>query len=83
MESKQPSMRTPDETLIKALYILSEDIYSEDGVANACVLEGAARLSELVQGIKEVLFDNRHLADGESCTLIKLKKLISFEFPEE
>jgi hypothetical protein len=76
-------MRTPDETLIKALYILSEDIYSEDGVANACILEGATRLRELVEGIKEVLYDNRHLADGEECTLIKLKKLISFEFPEE
>jgi hypothetical protein len=76
-------MRTSDETLIKALYILSEDIYSEDGVANTCILEGAARLSELLEGIKEVLYDNRHLADGEKCTLSKLKKLISFEFPKE
>ena len=37
----------------------------------------------LIEGIKEVLYDNRHLADGENCALIKLKRLISFEFPKE
>jgi hypothetical protein len=76
-------MKTPDQTLIKSLLILSGDIYSEDGVANACILEGALRLSELVEGIKQVLYDNRHLADGDDCSLIKLKRLISFEFPQD
>jgi hypothetical protein len=76
-------MKTPDPILIKALVILSEDIQSDDGVANACILEGASRLSELIRGIKEVLIENAHLADGEDCTLIKLKKLINFEFPKE
>jgi hypothetical protein len=76
-------MKTSDQILIKALYILSEHISSEDGVANACIAEGALRLDELVKGITEVLYDNRHLADGEDCTLIKLKKLINFEFPAE
>jgi len=76
-------VRTPDPILIKALYILSEDIQSEDGVANAAISEGALRLSELINGIKETLYDNMHLADGNNCTLLKLKKLINFEFPEE
>jgi hypothetical protein len=76
-------MKTSDQILIKALYILSENIDSEDGVANACIAEGALRLDELVKGITEVLYDNRHLADGEDCTLIKLKKLINFEFPRQ
>jgi len=76
-------MRTTDDILIKALYILARDIQSQDGVANVCIAEGALRLSELVEGIKEVLMDNLHLADGEDCTLIKLKKLIKFELPEE
>lgn len=76
-------MRTSDDILIKALYILARDVRSQDGVANACIAEGALRLSELVEGIKEVLMDNLHLADGEDCTLIKLKKLIKFELPEE
>lgn len=76
-------MRTSDDILIKALLILSQDIQSEDGVANAAIGEGALRLSELVEGIREVLMDNLHLADGEDCTLIKLKRLIKFDLPEE
>jgi hypothetical protein len=76
-------MKTPDQILINSLYILSQDIQSDDGVANACVAEAATRISELVQGIREVLLDNLHLADGEDCTLIKLKKLIKFVEPFE
>jgi hypothetical protein len=38
---------TDTKILIKALRILSKDIYSEDGVANAAILEGAERLKEL------------------------------------
>jgi len=76
-------MRTSDDILIKALWILSQDIQSEDGVANAAIGEGALRLSELIQGIREVLMDNLHLADGEDCTLIKLKRLIKFDLSEE
>ena len=37
-------MRTSTETLIKALYVLAKDIQSEDGVANAAILEAAQRL---------------------------------------
>jgi hypothetical protein len=40
--------RTPDATLISALRILARDIQSGDGCANACLLETATRLEELV-----------------------------------
>ena len=40
--------RTPDATLISALRILARDIQSGDGCANACLLEAAIRLEELV-----------------------------------
>ena len=76
-------MKTPDIVLIKALFLLARDIESEDGVANACISEAASRISELTAGIREVLLDNLHLADGENCTLIKLKKLINFETPKD
>jgi plasmid maintenance system antidote protein VapI len=39
--------RSSTETLINALRILSRDIYSEDGVANAAISEAADRLEEL------------------------------------
>ena len=41
--------RTPDATLISALRILARDIQSGDGCANACLLEVATRLEELVE----------------------------------
>ncbi len=41
--------RTEDATLISALRILARDIQSGDGCANACLLETAARLEELVE----------------------------------
>ena len=40
--------RTDDSTLIAALRILARDIQSGDGCANACLLEAAIRLEELV-----------------------------------
>ena len=40
-------MRTDTETLIAALRILSRDIESGDGVANAAIAEGADRIEEL------------------------------------
>jgi len=39
-------MTTPTETLIKSLRILANDIQSEDGVANAAILEAAQRMEE-------------------------------------
>jgi hypothetical protein len=68
--------RSKDQTLIEALQILVEEMDSDDGVANAVIAEAAKRLLDLTHGIKEVLEDNRHLADGDDCTLIKLKKLV-------
>lgn len=42
-------MKSSNETLIGALKILSNEIYSEDGVASACIMEGASRIEELVK----------------------------------
>lgn len=41
--------RTDDATLISALRILARDIESGDSCANACLLEAAARMAELVE----------------------------------
>lgn len=42
-------MRTDDKTLIDALEILSREIQSDDGIANACIREAAQRLRELTE----------------------------------
>jgi hypothetical protein len=46
--------RTDDATLISALRILARDIQSGDGCANACLLEAAQRLAELVEGRRSI-----------------------------
>ena len=54
-------MKSSTETLIKALYVLAKDIQSEDGVANAAILEAAQRLEELYKEniqLKEYLDTN-------------------------
>lgn len=48
-------MRSSDETLIAALEILSNDIQSDDGVANAVVAEAALRIRELTGKIDDQL----------------------------
>lgn len=68
--------RTNTETLARAMHILAQDIQSSDGVANAAIAEAACRLQELDKAIRETLEENLHLADGEVCTLIKLKRAI-------
>lgn len=46
--------KTNSKTLIKALRILSEDVQSDDGVANACIAEAADRIEELEAKITEL-----------------------------
>jgi len=46
-------VRTSTETLIAAMRILSQDIQSDDGAANAAVAEAAERLAEQHMRIKQ------------------------------
>ena len=47
-------MQTSTPILIKALEILSKDIQSEDGVANATIAEAADRLKLLYNTVNEL-----------------------------
>lgn len=47
--------RTPTSTLVKALEILARDIESEDGIANAAILEAAQRLKELDVALRDIV----------------------------
>lgn len=67
-------MKTNTETLIKALQILSNDIESADGVANAAIAEGAYRLEELHEM-------NKKLLDAHSELMNHLKSWLGFAMP--
>ena len=51
-------MRTSTETLIAAMRILSQDIQSEDGAANAAVAEAGERLAEQHMRIAQLEQEN-------------------------
>ena len=51
-------MKTSTETLIAAMRILSQDIQSEDGAANAAVAEAAQRLEEQQERINKLESEN-------------------------
>lgn len=52
-------------------------VFQRAATANACIelLEENERLET---AIRETIEDNLHLADGEVCTLIKLKRAINY-----
>lgn len=60
-------MKTNDQTLIEALRILANDIQSDDGVANACIAEGANRLRELKARIAKLEDALRSIANNTCC----------------
>ena len=71
-------MRTDTENLIKALRILSQDIETNDGIANAAIAEAAERMEELCS---ELLFQRR-ISDiydeaGRICAKIYIARNIS------
>ncbi len=51
-------MKTSTETLIAAMRILSQDIQSDDGAANAAVAEAAERLAEQHMRIAQLEREN-------------------------
>jgi hypothetical protein len=59
-------MRTSDEILIESMFILADDIQSDDGVANAAIREAAFRLDEQkkeIEALKKELEEYRSLAE--------------------
>ena len=60
-------MRTDDEILIKALEMLSSDIQSDDGVANACIAEAAQRLRELIAPVNAEVFKRGQVCEDRCC----------------
>lgn len=78
-------MKPETRVISAAMYDLSETIQSDDRVASAFCSQAAERLDYqtvviklLETAIRETIEDNLHLADGEDCTLIKLKRAIDY-----
>lgn len=58
-------MRTSTKNLIEALNIIACGIQSDDGIANAAILEAASRMQELYDALSEkVLYVNEDVSKG-------------------
>jgi NTP pyrophosphatase (non-canonical NTP hydrolase) len=61
-------MKTDTNTIVAALKILSHDIQSSDGIANACIEEASSRLKELSEQVE-------NLKDQRDCAMNIIKKM--------
>lgn len=68
-------MRSSTETIITALHVLSRDIESPDGVANAAISEAAYRLEELHERNKVLEVEHREFYDNWHACRNKLEDL--------
>ena len=60
------------EILIKALEMLSSDIQSDDGVANACIADAAQRLRELIAPVNAEVFKRGQVCEDRCGGLIMI-----------
>jgi len=72
-------------TLVSAMRILANDIQSDDGVANAAIMEAADRIEQLLEAVK-VLHDLLHRSQAvfvpstdQACTL-NYEALVKYEW---
>ena len=63
----------------KALRILAELIQDPDYDAVMCLRDAAAMIESLELAIRTTIEQNRHLADGDICTLKALKDAIGYD----
>ena len=67
----------------QALRILAAQITAPDYVPATCLRDAATMIESLSNAIHETLMENLHLADGDQCTLKRLKDAIGFSLPPE
>lgn len=63
----------------KALRILASEIQSPDHIPATCLRDAAAMIEALRAVIEQTLEANRHLADGDNCTLKALKDAVGWK----
>lgn len=63
----------------KALRILASEIQAPDHIPATCLRDAANIIETLRELIEETLEANRHLADGDDCTLKALKDAVGWK----
>ena len=63
----------------KALRMLAFEIQAPDHIPATCLQDAANMIETLREVIEETLEANRHLADGDNCTLKALKDAVGWK----
>ena len=63
----------------KALRILAEQIQAPDHIPSMCLRDAACMIESLELAIRTTIEQNLHLADGDTCTLKRLKDAIGYD----
>ena len=63
----------------KALRILAADIQAPDHIPSMCLRDAACMIESLELAIRTTIDENLNLADGDICTLKRLKDAIGYD----
>ena len=63
----------------KALRILAAEIQAPDHIPAMCLRDAACMIESLELAIRTTIDENLHLADGDICTLKRLKDAIGYD----
>jgi len=75
VKAEQSYPRSSTETLISALRILSKEIQSDDGVANAAIAEAADKLEELDEKVWDLTVTGQNLIDQAKHSNKEIRRL--------
>lgn len=64
----------------KALRTLAAEIQAPDHIPAMCLRDAAAMIESLRLAIETTINENLHLADGEVCTLKRLKDAVGLSY---
>lgn len=60
----------------------ARNLERERNLANAALRYASIEIAELRHQIRETIMENLHLADGDDCTLLRLKDAIGFQLDD-
>lgn len=83
MTTELPMTKNELNAMPKALRILAAEITAPDHVPAMCLRDAAAMIESLRWAIETTITENLHLADGDNCTLKRIKDAVSFSLPSE
>jgi len=82
LSEKLHKQGSPPVVKAQEMMMLAKKMERERNLADDALKYAAIEIAELRHQIRETIMENLHLADGDDCTLLRLKDAISFELED-